>query len=161
MTEMKKVVFMSKFKNLNIFLDKGGLVVTPVPGGSVSRMQAARMIKFRNFGYGSANAKEIEEIRQYLLEHPEDGIHEVVPVTAEEILVKKEAKLAAMVAEVAKAREVVGAVPKETPEPVELPEEKKVYAEKCPDCDWVAESFVSEAQMKNKLRGHRAGKHRK
>ncbi|TET13401.1 hypothetical protein E3J84_00085 [Candidatus Aerophobetes bacterium] len=171
MTEKKRVVFMSKLKNLNIFLAKGGTITIPVPGGVKSRVEAAKMAKFRNFGYVTSNPEELKLLYKYIEEHPEDDIHEVIPPTPGEILAKKEAKLAEMMEEVAKAREEAGeaSLADKVPEDMdrvseETPEREKpvkVYTEKCPDCDWVAESFVSEAQMKNKLRGHRAGKHKK
>lgn len=158
MSEKKKVVFVCKTANLNIIKHKGATIVTAVPGGTKSEVTPTSWIKFREHKYITGNPEEIEIIRRHIEEYHRDGIMELVPKTPEDVLKEKEVKALEAMKELEEARELAGKVVEETPEPEE---EKKVYSEKCPDCDWVAESFVSEAQMKNKLRGHRAGKHKK
>jgi len=158
-----QVLFVSGSSNLNIVKKKGATVQRAVPGGSVSEVLPTSWIKFRKHKYTTKDPEEIEIIRQHIKEYPIDRITEFVPQTPQDILKEKEIKMAEAARELEEARRVAGEVEperivEETPNPQE---EKRVYIEKCPDCDWVAKSFTSEAQAKSKLRGHRAVKHKR
>ena len=154
MSEKEKVIFVSKMANQNIIKHKGATVVTATPGGTKSEITPTSWIKFRNYKYVTGDPEEIEIIRQHIKEYPQDRLRELVPQTPEDILKEKEAGVAEAMKQLEEARKLAGKV--------EVEEKKaKVYREKCTDCDYVAESSVSEAQAKNKLRGHRAAKHKK
>ena len=158
----EKVVFMSKTVNLNIIKKKGATIVTAVPGGTRSEVTPTSWIKFREHKYITTDPEEIEIIKQHIKEYPRDGIMELIPKTPQDVVREKEIQFAQLEKELTEAREVAGIpdsvdkVAEETPEP-----KQNLYTQKCPDCDWVAKSSTSEAQMKNKLRGHRIGQHKK
>lgn len=157
----ESVVFVSKTVNLNIIKKKGATIVTAVPGGTRSEVTPTSWIKFREHRYMTRDPEEVEIIRQHIKDYPNDGIMEFVPKTPQDVLREKEAKAAQAIKELEEAQraavkpELVDDVTEETPEP-----EQKIYTEKCPDCLWLAESSVSQAQAKSKLRGHRAAKHK-
>lgn len=157
----KQVIFTSGSSNLNIVKKKGATIQRAVPGGTVSEVTPTSWIRFRKHRYITSDPEEIEIIRQNIKNRPRNRIKEIVPKTPQDILREKETKALEATRELEEARNLV-----REPDPTdrvgsEPQEEKKVYTEKCPDCDWVAESSTSEAQMKNKLRGHRIAKHRK
>lgn len=159
-----QVLFVSGSSNLNIIKKKGAIVQRAVPGGTQSEVTPTSWIKFRKHKYIAKDPEVIEIIRQHIKEYPIDRITEFVPQTPQDILKEKEIKAVDAARELEEARRVAGEVGvvenvvEETPNPQE---ETRVYTETCADCDWVAKSSTSEAQMKSKLRGHRAVKHKK
>ena len=166
----EKIVFTSRTKNQNIIKHKGATIVTAVPGGTKSEVTPTSWIKFRDHKKITSDPDEIEVIRQHIKNCPSDGIIEVVPKTAQDVLREKEAKALEAMRELEEAKKLAGKpdlmdkVVEGTPEKEEdqfHQNEHPVYEEECSDCDYVAKSSVSQSQARNKLRGHRAGKHKK
>jgi len=167
-------MFMSKNKRYSLVIDGGS--TKPVPDGhggfSLHTFQDI-VARFSNHKldtemFFNTHEKELSD-RGWTLEKIDEKIHkspnfklkywEIKPPTRED-KIKAAMALKARAAEMLKA--VDGLEAEEgTPEAVEVEKEEKVYIEKCADCDWVAKSSVSQSQAKNKLRGHRAGKHKK
>ena len=165
-------MFMSKNKRYSLVIDGGS--TKPVPdghGGFNLHTFQDIVARFSNHelnteAFFNTHEKELLD-RGWTLERIDEKIRkspnfkrnywEIKPVTRED-------KIKAAMAFKARAEEMLKAVDglsEETPEVVEVEKKEKVYVEKCPDCDWVAKSSVSQSQAKNKLRGHRAGKHKK
>jgi len=166
-------VFTSRNKNPSVVLDPGGKKPVDVGDGKYEYKTFEEIkIKFDNHLFDSNvyfNRDEItllargwteEKICEQIRKNPRFGgeYFEVKPPTKEDKL-KAAQILKAQAEELVKEAEKLGGEDVEVV--VEPPKEAVTYTEKCPDCDWVAESSVSEAQMHSKLRGHRAVKHKK
>ena len=148
-----KRMFKCKPTNLNIMVDRGGDVIIPVPGGgSRSERRPGRLIKFKTHLYMSNNEKEIEEILDWAVEHPEDGIEEVVKETEEEKLQKAQEALNAQF-------EKVEELKRKAEENKEVVEIEGKCEEKCPHCDFVVKG-VSIGAVKASLRAHMVRVHR-
>ena len=161
-SEKKKVVFITKTVNLNIVKHKGATIVTAVPGGTKSEVTPTSWLKFRDHKCVVDDLEEVEIIRQHIKDYPGDGIVELIPKTPQDVLEEKATKAALALREYEKAKEAMKAI-KESPvaeEVVKVSPEVTLYEEKCADCDWVAQSSVSQKQAQAKLRGHRMKKHR-
>lgn len=161
-------VFVSKQRNPAIVIDGGGEKPVKNSRGEWEMRRFEELkIKFSDHKFDSSvfaktHSDELERMQlteeklcEKIRGNPRFGglYHEIKPPTKEE----KQKVIAALKAQINELEGEARAV-EETPE---AQEEKKVYIEKCADCDWVAESSVSQSQAKSKLRGHRAAKHKK
>jgi len=167
-------MFMSKNKRYSLVIDGGS--TKPVPDGHggfnlhtfqdiVARFSNHKLDTEMFFGTHEKQLLDrdwtLEKIDEKIRKSPnfKRNYWEIKPVT-------KEDKIKAAMALKARAEEMLKAVDEVeaeegTPEIMEVKKEEKVYTEECSDCDWVAKSSVSQSQAKNKLRGHRAAKHKK
>ena len=161
-SEKKKVVFITKTVNLNIVKKKGATIVTAVPGGTKSEVTPTSWIRFRDHKCVVDDLEEIEIIRQHIKDYPRDGIVELIPKTPQDVLEEKATRAALALKEYEEAKEAIKAIEKSpvAEEVVKVSPEVTLYEEKCADCDWVAQSSVSQKQAQAKLRGHRMKKHR-
>jgi len=157
-----KIVFTSRGINLNIVKHKGATIVTAVPGGTKSEVTPTSWIKFRDYKYITGDEEEIEIIRQYIKDHSNGEIKEVIPRTPKDILEEKATKAAIALKDYEEAKEAMKAIEKSpvVREVVKVSPEVTLYEAKCADCDWIAESSVSQKQAQAKLRGHRIKKHK-
>ena len=160
MTE--RIMFASRVRNLNIVKYKGATIVTATPGGTKAEQTPTSWIKFRDHKYVTGDEEEIGIIRQHIKDYPNDGIKEVIPRTPKDVLDEKATKAALALKEYEEAKEAMKAVEKSpvAKEVVKLSPEVTLYEAKCANCDWIAESSVSQKQAEQKLRGHRIKKHR-
>lgn len=161
-SEKKKVVFVTKTVNLNIVKHKGATIVTAVPGGTRSELTPTSWLKFRDHKCVTSDPEEIEIIRQHIKDYPRDEIMELIPKTPQDVLEEKATRAALALKEYEEAKEAIKAVEKSpvAKEVVKVSPEVTLYEEKCADCNWVAQSSVSQKQAQAKLKGHRMKKHR-
>lgn len=168
MNVQEKVCFVSKKRYLSVQKYPGFTVQKAVPGGTTAVNEPAEFVKFKDHRILTNSTDIIEFLRKVSKEKPELGIREIREKTKKELYVDEMAKLKEqmdrvkkMKGELAPTEEEKEAQEEKIVEEVEEVTGRKMYTAPCADCDWVASSSVSQAHANNKLRGHRAAKHKK